>query len=125
MTKLLVYGTLRRDCGANRFLNGTVYQGDVRLSGYDMYNLGGFPGIVENPDNKDGVVCEVFDGVTPETMEDIDHYEGYRPDYPPERSHYLRKEVNVQGEPMFVYVYNRPTNMEWYQPIKTGDWMDR
>ena len=125
MTKLLVYGTLRRGGGANGFMKGTEYQGAVKLPGYDMYNLGGFPGIVENPDNKDGVVCEVFDGVTPETMEDIDHYEGYRPDYPPEHSHYLRKEVNVQGEPMFVYVYNRPTNMEWYQPIKTGDWKDR
>jgi gamma-glutamylcyclotransferase (GGCT)/AIG2-like uncharacterized protein YtfP len=125
VTKLLVYGTLRQNCGASGFLNGTDYQGDVRLPGYDMYNLGGFPGIVPNPDNKEGVVCEVFDGVTPEIMENLDYYEGYRPDYPPERSHYLRKKVEVRGEPMFVYVFNRPTDLGWHVPIKTGDWKDR
>lgn len=124
MTKILVYGTLRRNGGANRFLQGTAFLGETRLPGYDMINLGGFPGIVPNPQNKVGIVGEVYDGVDEKMLDHLDHYEGYHPDRPKQSCHYLRETVNVGGDDVFVYVYNRPVK-EWGLPIKTGDWDDR
>lgn len=122
--KLLVYGTLRRNEHAHGALSDCKYQGEVRLPGYDMINLGGFPGIVPNPQNKNGIVGEVFDGISPDTLRQLDYYEGYNPAYP-EHSHYLRKEISVGGDDVFVYVFNRPADREWFQPIPSGDWKQR
>lgn len=90
-----------------------------------MYNLGGFPGIVPNPQNKEGVVVEVFDGLTPDIIEHLDHYEGYDPNRPDERNYYLRREVEVGGDKVEVYVFNKDRLYDWAVPMPTGDWNDR
>jgi gamma-glutamylcyclotransferase (GGCT)/AIG2-like uncharacterized protein YtfP len=124
LTKILVYGTLRQGFGANRALKDATFVRETRVPGFDMINLGGFPGIVPNPQNKEGVVGEVYDNVSDNVIEHLDHYEGYRPDNP-KRSYYLREKINVEGDEMFVYVWNQPADLSWYQSIPTGDWKDR
>jgi gamma-glutamylcyclotransferase (GGCT)/AIG2-like uncharacterized protein YtfP len=122
MTRILVYGTLRRGQGANGFLGDAKFVEEVRLPGYDMFHLGGFPGIVPNPDNKEGVVGEVFELTDDREIENLDAYEGYSPRHE-ESSLYLRKEVEVLGKPTFVYVYNRNTDRGSYGKIPSGDWI--
>lgn len=125
MTKILVYGTLRSGFGAHRKLTGAEYQGDARVPGYDMINLGGFPGIIPNPDNKDGIVGEVYDGVGPEMLTELDYYEGYREDKQ-DTSFYLRKEIDVGGDKVLIYELNpKQVHREWYEPIPSGDWRNR
>lgn len=126
MRRLLVYGTLRRGQRANRALGTAQFVDTVHVTGYDMYNLGGFPGVVENPNNKEGIVGEVFELPDGEPGNDIlrhlDYFENYRPERP-EKSSYLRKEIDVLGQSTFIYVFNRPTNLSWYQPVPGGDWV--
>lgn len=122
--RLLVYGTLRRGCRANGALGAARFVNEVRLPGYDMFNLGGFPGIVKNADNQEGIVGEVYDlpsDVADYTIEQLDHYEGYFPQ-DEKRSAYLRRTIPVEGKETFVYEFNQPTDRGWYQKIPSGDW---
>lgn len=130
MTKrLLVYGSLRKGQGANRFLDGAQFVEEVRLPGYDMFALGWYPGIVPNPDNKEGIVGEVYE--IPEELaegmvENLDAYEGYNP-MNEARSLFVRKEVKVNGQPTFLYEYNtEPMVMEKFvEKVPDGDWNKR
>jgi gamma-glutamylcyclotransferase (GGCT)/AIG2-like uncharacterized protein YtfP len=128
MRRILVYGTLRQGQRANRALQDAQFVDTVNVTGFDMYNLGGFPGVVENENNKVGIVGEVYalpDGEEGnEILRHLDYYEGYYPQNL-ERSNYLRKEIEVLGQPTFIYVFNRPINLSWYQPIPGGDWNKR
>jgi gamma-glutamylcyclotransferase (GGCT)/AIG2-like uncharacterized protein YtfP len=123
LTRILVYGTLRKGQGANRFLGDAEFVEEVRLPGYDMYALGWFPGIVPNPDNKEGVVGEVYELTDDDKIKDLDAYEGYSPDYE-EHSLYLRREVEVLGKPTYVYVYNRPVDGIVDMKLPSGDWKE-
>lgn len=120
MTKqILVYGSLRRGHGANGMLRGCTFKGETRLPGFDLYSLGWYPGIKENPDNKEGVVGEVYELPADDaTLSALDMYEGYV-EFDPPSSLFIRKEVLVEGEPTFVYVYNGGNKGE---PVKSGDW---
>lgn len=108
MNRLAVYGTLMRGFRANQnFLNKAKFVEEVQIPGYDMYNRWGFPCIVPNPENKEGIRAEVFEDIDDDTMKNLDYYEAFRPDNP-DRSMYLRKEIEVGGKPAFIYVWNPP-----------------
>lgn len=108
MKRIAVYGSLRRGEQANRALRDCKFLNEVRVPGFDLFALTWFPGIRENPKNKEGVVVELFE--LPENNEGLiqhlDHYEGFnRRD--PERSLFVRKEIEVNGEPTLIYVFNK------------------
>lgn len=105
-------------------MRGAEYQGDVRIPGFDMVNLGGFPGIVPNPENKEGIVGEVWDGIDDHTLEHLDYYEGVN-HRDPALGHYRRETIDVAGDKADIYIWNRPETRNWYQPIPSGDWRDR
>ena len=122
--RLAVYGTLRLKNRANEFLKGATFSGETRVPGFDMYNLGGFPGVIPNPDNKEGVVCEIFENVDADTLRHLDVYEGYYPTSN-RNSNFVRKEIEVEGKPTELYVFNHTVDRSWYNPIPSGDWSDR
>lgn len=98
---VFVYGTLMKNQGNHRCLNDSIYIGDGVIDGYEMYDLGSYPGIVEG---KGTVIGEVYQ-ITGETENRLDCLEG-------EGDLYLKKPVIVRldnNQTVFaiVYVYNR------------------
>jgi gamma-glutamylcyclotransferase (GGCT)/AIG2-like uncharacterized protein YtfP len=121
--KFFVYGTLKEGGSlAGRF--DPVRQSSVpaALNGYDLYELGWFPGIVLGDGRVQGEIHTYSNerGV----LEAFDRIEGYDPENEG-NSLYLRKTVTVTtrgGEvKAFVYIFNQkvPTNSRL---IKDGCW---
>ena len=115
--KLFVYGTLRNfHPNSVRFgLSGScpVTEG-VRLEGYDLFNLGWFPGIKPG---EGAVIGDVFD-VPTGLFATLDQYEGVP-------NLYTRQTVSITdiGDPVEVYVYNG--NPGRSDQIESGNWEDR
>lgn len=75
-TLLFVYGTLKRDCSNHRHLADQRFVGLARtVAGYRLYDLGGYPGIIMFPDDREGVVGEVW-SVDEDALRRLDHFEG-------------------------------------------------
>jgi gamma-glutamylcyclotransferase (GGCT)/AIG2-like uncharacterized protein YtfP len=100
-----------------------LLEDNVRVPGFDMYALYGFPGITVNEGNDVGIVGEVYE-VPDKTVAYLDYYEGYFPDRK-EGSHYVRKTVKVLGNDTDVYVYNRDVHEMQAKIIPSGNWKER
>ena len=109
---IFVYGTLMKGERAENLLAGSEFLGNYFLKDYAMYDLGSYPGIVEQKGQ--GVAGEAY-LVPAERMEAIDSYEG-------EGSLYHRRIVPVSNheKTIFakVYVYagkptGRPIGLKW------------
>jgi gamma-glutamylaminecyclotransferase len=75
-TLLFVYGTLKRGCSNHRYLANQRFVGLARTPpGYRLYDLGGYPGIVVQPDDREGVVGEVW-SVDDDALAALDKFEG-------------------------------------------------
>lgn len=102
LTYIFVYGTLMKgQPNHNSFLRNSTMYAEGRISGYEMYDLGSFPGIVAGDGD---VIGEVY-AVTEKELAQIDCLEG-------EGFLYLRTPVTVytkNGESIqaTAYVYNR------------------
>ncbi len=102
---LFVYGTLMKNNRKGQtYLDDAKFLGEYTLKGYALYDLGYYPGIVE--DNNEMVKGELY-AVSVDKLPDIDSYEG-------EGDLYKRKSVQVYSEDngvfdSFVYVYNHST----------------
>ena len=98
---VFVYGTLMKNQRNHEYLNCSIYIGDGVIDGYQMYDLGTYPGIVEG---KGTVLGEVYQ-ITEETEMRLDYLED-------EGNLYLKKLVivrlkNNQTVNAMVYVYNQ------------------
>ena len=100
--KVFVYGTLMRGQGNHdAFLEDDWYDGTGTACGFDMYDIGYYPGIVKGNGDVAGELYEVPE----DAIKDLDGLEG-------EASLYLREccpVVRADGSVAFaeVYVYNR------------------
>lgn len=75
-TLLFVYGTLKRGCSNHRYLADQTFIGLARTRpGYRLYDLGGYPGIVAQPDDRNAVVGEVW-SVDDDALRELDRFEG-------------------------------------------------
>lgn len=118
--KIFVYGTLRHgQANARRFGLLEPVETDVVLDGFDMFDLGWFPGIVPGAGS---VVGDVFE-IDPNTqLGPLDAYEGYP-------SLYTRQVVDVDDgvdtiyHGVSVYVYNNST--QGAAQVLGGNWLDR
>jgi gamma-glutamylcyclotransferase (GGCT)/AIG2-like uncharacterized protein YtfP len=125
MKHILVYGSLRKGFHNHRLMEriGAEFQSELHVPGFDMYSLGAFPGVKENPANGQGVEAELY-SFPDEGLRQLDGLEGYYEDAP-ERSMYLRKEVEVdKGVFAIIYVYNGRIDTSWVDPVPTGNWKD-
>lgn len=99
---LFVYGTLMKgQSNHNSFLRNSDFIGDGKLDGFEMYDLGSFPGIVVGDGTVRGEVYRVSDS----ELEAINRLEG-------EGDLYIKSEATVSldsGERLsvIVYVYNQ------------------
>ena len=106
MTKMtaLVYGTLRP---------GNTET--VEVEGFDMYDLGWFPGIVRGNGT---ITCERIEVRDDDHLAQLDRYEGYR-EGDELGSLYIREKVGDD----FIYVFNRGELNE-DNKISNGDWLE-
>ena len=117
---LFVYGTLLEEAESD-----PEHQAG-QISGFKMFDIGAFPGVVRTKDPTDKVVGVMFP-VSAENLEAFDHYEGYHED-DHDISLYLREEIDVtvpggRTERAWVYIFNQDTtNLE---VIPTGSWRER
>lgn len=96
-----VYGTLMKNRRNHGYLKDSTYIGDGAIDGYEMYDLGTYPGIVAGNGT---VLGEVYQ-ITEETEKRLDYLEE-------EGDLYIKKpEVvrlnNTQTVSAMVYVYNK------------------
>ena len=75
-TLLFVYGTLKRACSNHGQMAGQAFIGPARtVPGYTLYDLGGYPAIVEDASDRAGVVGEVW-SIDRAALERLDRFEG-------------------------------------------------
>lgn len=73
---IFVYGTLKRGGSNHRQLAGEIFIGEARtVTGYRLFALEGYPGMVPLADDREGVVGEVW-SVKPEALARLDRFEG-------------------------------------------------
>lgn len=104
-TRIFVYGTLKRGCSNHAQLAGQTYLGPARTApGYRLYDVGGFPGLIADSADRDGVTGELWI-VGAAALARLDQFEGI------DEGLYRRESVAL-AEPtadrVDAYVYARP-----------------
>lgn len=102
MTKVFVYGTLKKGGHFHEVLRDSRFIGEGAVEG-QLYNLGTFPGLVQGKGEVKGELYELGDGVT---LERLDHLEGFFTESP-HKSLFVRKQRNIEvdEETHLVWVY--------------------
>lgn len=76
MTRLFVYGTLKRGCSNHALLKGQRLVGQARTGvGYALYELEGYPGLVRTGGRGERVSGEVWE-VDDDRLARLDEFEG-------------------------------------------------
>jgi len=111
MTRVFVYGTLRRGFGNHRLLAGARFLGEARTArAYRMVSLGGCPGMLAGTSRVVGEVYEVDD----ETLLRLDRLEGHP-------YMYRREPVRLHGfAKVEAYIYQRDSAR--LPEVASGDW---
>lgn len=118
-TLLFVYGTLKRGCCNHEQMAGQTFVGAARtLPGYRLYDLGGYPAIVSHPEDRDGVVGEVW-SVDADALRQLDYFEGvheglYRREPIPLQAPF--NEQRIDGYVSVLPIVGRPeVGSEWVE----------
>lgn len=76
-TRVFVYGTLKRGGSNHAFLRGQTFLGDARTSpGFQLYRLGGYPGMVASAGSAATSVTGEVWSVDDATLAKLDRLEG-------------------------------------------------
>lgn len=76
MTRLFVYGTLKRGYKNHHLLAGQTYVGEARtVPGYRLHDLGDFPGMIADSTDTAGVTGEIWT-VNATALARLDAFEG-------------------------------------------------
>lgn len=113
MNFLFVYGTLKRGGTNHGQMAGQRFVAEARtIPGYRMFDVGGFPGLVAWPEDREGVTGEIW-LVSPAALLRLDGFEGVH------EGLYRRETVALAGpplgEPIEAYLYAR--SVEGLQPV--------
>ena len=114
--RLVVYGLLRKGASMSRLLAGAEFLGEVVVDGYQLFDLGDYPGAVTGTG---AITGELYELASPALLDVLDEAEKVHLDPPL----YRRALVEVRGEPAWLYVYARHVDVA--QRIQTGDWLSR
>lgn len=117
-TIVAVYGTLREGLKNHTLISECKRIGHGWLTGFRMYNLGEFPGIIFTHDDSGRIRIEWYE-ISEETLEELDVFENYQPDSVATSQH-TRKRVFSPYGPGWIYLYNQPLNNAPY--MEAGDW---
>lgn len=101
MTKVFVYGTLKKGRGNDRLLNGAKFLGNARTTSgaYTMYQ-GGYPMVLA--DGLFHISGELYEVDNPKILESLDRLEGH-PDFFHRHSVSV-SDVHGQDHDAFMYV---------------------
>ena len=103
MTRVFVYGTLKRGGDNHHYLAYQQFLGEARMpAGYTLYSLGDYPGMVRVPDVPAGVTGELW-AIDDACLKLLDQLEGV------DEGLYERITVTLaapaDGEPVATYLY--------------------
>jgi gamma-glutamylcyclotransferase (GGCT)/AIG2-like uncharacterized protein YtfP len=115
--KVAVYGTLKLGHGNHGLLKDSKLLGTDYLYGWDMYDLGAFPGIVPG---EAGISVEVYE-IDEETLRKLDGLEGYR-EGKPDKCLYLRKTVDTQFGEAYIYEFARVLRTNYTKVQGVASW---
>lgn len=109
--KLFVYGTLKKGFKLHKFLEGSKYLGETVVRGFELLNLGAFPGMMvsEIPDNP--VHGELYE-VDAATLSLLDKIEG--------TPHLYRRVLHLDG--FYYYLFNGEADAHLADFIVDGIW---
>lgn len=121
MTLLAVYGTLRQNNGNHGVLHynndGTEFVGKTKISGFQMFSLGGFPGITPVDNEYATIDVEIY-SINDKTLQSCRGLEGfYGPGDP--YNMYNEEEVNTEFGMAKIYVWNGTPRTSI---IESGNW---
>ena len=111
-----VYGSLKRGHFNHDLLYGAEFVGEDFLFDFTLYDLGPFPAIKRG--ESDGVIVEIY-RVTTQQLHRLDQLEGFNAEEP-DKSFYLRVEVESSYGSVWVYEFNR--EVEPHKVILSGNW---
>ena len=116
MSKIFVYGTLKRGLRAHHFLekHQAEFLKEARTSPeYHLYAVGWFPGMVHDPDREGGVSGELYE-VDETCLNALDVYEGAP-------TLFARSEIVMDdGEKVITYLFQRDVSESSH--VKDGVW---
>lgn len=73
---IFVYGTLKRGGSNHHYLAGQKFLGEARTApGFRLYDLGGYPGMIPRPEDREGVTGEIW-SVDADALRHLDGLEG-------------------------------------------------
>ena len=76
MTRVFVYGTLKRGCLNHHFLAGQQFLGEARTTpGYKLFSFGNYPGMVRSAEVSHHVAGELW-AVDADCLKKLDELEG-------------------------------------------------
>ena len=125
VTRVAVYGSLRRGFGNHGLLEDSLFIGEALTEArYTMLHLGGFPGVVKKGNTS--ITVELYD-VDEETLRRLDRLEGHPGFY---------ERLPVKVLPVNADQTDAPQAWEWVSmyllpndwdgaAIETGDWARR
>jgi len=116
--KVAVYGSLRKGQGNHRILEGSKLLGEQRLPDFEMFSLGGFPGIRKG---ESSILTEVYE-VSGSTLEQLDTLEGFRQGS--QNNFYNREEVDTDFGDALIYTL-RGDRYHGLPVVEGGDWTKR
>ncbi|KGD70708.1 MULTISPECIES: gamma-glutamylcyclotransferase family protein [Tatumella] len=110
--RIIVYGSLRRKQGNSHWMTNAQWLGDYQVEGYDLYNLGLYPGVVAG---QGSVYCEVY-RIDATTLGELDALRT-------RGGEYKRQLLSTPYGTAWMYIYQRP--VAGRLQIKSGDWLKR
>lgn len=121
-TKLYaVYGTLKRG-GSNHAIletEGSSFVGTDRICGFNMFDLGAYPGVKPCGEDEGSIEAEIFEVSSDEVHQNLDWLEGYMPDSP-EDGLYDKRLTPTEWGDAWIYTYNGDVLREW--ELLSGNW---
>lgn len=106
----LFYGSLKKDhYNFNRF-GGQTFVKEVELDGYELFNLGSYPAILEG---KGKIIAELHE-VTPEAFASIRRMEI--------GAGYSEKQKEIDGEKASLFVFSESRIRNAFPKIEDGNW---
>jgi gamma-glutamylcyclotransferase (GGCT)/AIG2-like uncharacterized protein YtfP len=110
-----VYGSLRKGLGNHRVLGGSTLVGKTAVSGWEMFSLGGFPGIRSGCGD---IVIEVYSVASERIAQGLDRLEGYRG---AGGNNFYDKEI-VATEYGDAEIYTLQDGYDGNATVDDGDW---
>ena len=110
--RIIVYGSLRRKQGNSHWMTNAQWLGDYQVEGYELYNLGHYPGLIPGEGTIEGEVYRI-DATTLGELDALRTKGG----------EYKRQLVSTPYGSAWMYIYQR--SVAGRPQIPSGDWLER